>query len=246
MKPDSSLQNIALRLEQIHARITAAAHRAARHPADITLVAVSKTHSPDHVRAAVAAGCYTFGENRVQEAAPKIAALQDLPRRPRWHMIGHLQRNKARLAVELFDLIQSVDSLRLAESLNQHAHDLGRRVPILLQVNVSGEVSKEGFALPGGIANHAAYAQLSTEIERILTLPNLEVRGLMTIPPLAEEPEASRPYFRLLRELRTDLARRWPQANWRDLSMGMSDDFEVAISEEATIIRLGRAIFGER
>ncbi|WP_129629170.1 YggS family pyridoxal phosphate-dependent enzyme [Candidatus Oscillochloris fontis] len=246
MKPDSSFQDIATRLAHVHERMTVAAHRAARHPADIMLVAVSKTHSPDHVRAAVAAGTYTFGENRVQEAAPKIAALHDLPRRPRWHMIGHLQRNKARLAVELFDLIQSVDSLRLAETLNQHAHELGRRVPILLQINVSGEASKEGFVLPGGIANHAAYAQLLSEIEQIAALPQLEVRGLMTIPPLTDDPEESRPYFRLLRELRADLARRLPQTRWNDLSMGMSDDFEVAISEEATIIRVGRAIFGER
>ncbi len=246
MNPDSVSQTIATNLAHIHARITAAAHRAARQPADITLVAVSKTHGSEYVRAAVAAGCYTFGENRVQEATPKIAALHDLPRRPRWHMIGHLQRNKARLAVELFDMIESVDSLRLAETLNHHAHDLGRRLPILLQVNVSGEASKEGFALPGGIANDTAYAHFSAEVERILALPHLEVRGLMTIPPFADDPEESRPYFRLLRELRDDMARRWPQANWRDLSMGMSDDFEVAISEEATIIRVGRAIFGER
>jgi PLP dependent protein len=240
------MEQIAARIAQIRDRIAAAARRAARQPAEITLVAVSKTHGPDLVRAALAAGADAFGENRVQEAGPKIAALADLSPRPRWHLIGHLQRNKARLAAEIFDLVESVDSLRLAEALDRHADELGRRLPILLQVNVSGEASKEGFALAGGVANRAAYDQLCADLERVVALPQLEVRGLMTIAPISASPEAARSTFRLLRELRDDLARRLPQARWDDLSMGMSDDFEVAISEGATIVRVGRAIFGER
>ncbi|MEI7771446.1 MAG: YggS family pyridoxal phosphate-dependent enzyme, partial [Chloroflexales bacterium] len=145
-----------------------------------------------------------------------------------------------------FDMIQSVDSLRLAEALDRHAAEIGRRLPILLQVNVSGEPRKEGFALAGGVANRAAYALLSAELERAVALPQLEVRGLMTIAPIGGDPEAARPTFRMLRELRDDLARRLPQARWDELSMGMTDDFAAAIAEGATIVRVGRAIFGER
>ncbi len=240
------MEDIPTRVAQIRERIAAAARRAGRRPEEITLVAVSKTHGPDVVRAALAAGITDLGENRVQEAAPKIATLANSHPRPRWHLIGHLQRNKARAAAELFDIVQSVDSLRLAEILDRHAAEIGRRLPILLQVNVSGEVSKEGFALAGGIANRAACDLLYAEVERIVALPQLEVRGLMTIAPITGDPDAARPTFRLLRELRDDLARRLPQTRWDDLSMGMSDDFEAAIAEGATIVRVGRAIFGSR
>ncbi len=240
------MEDIPTRVAQIRERIAAAARRAGRRPEEITLVAVSKTHGPDVAYAACAAGVADLGENRVQEAAPKIAALAHAHPRPRWHLIGHLQRNKARAAAELFDIVQSVDSLRLAEILDRHAAEIGRRLPILLQVNVSGEVSKEGFALAGGIANRAAYDLLYAEVERVVALPQLEVRGLMTIAPITGDPDAARPTFRLLRELRDDLARRLPQTRWDDLSMGMSDDFEAAIAEGATIVRVGRAIFGSR
>jgi pyridoxal phosphate enzyme (YggS family) len=240
------MEQIAARIAQIRERIAAAAVRVGRRAEEITLIAVSKTHGPDLARAAVAAGAEDLGENRVQEAAPKIAALADVLPRPRWHLIGHLQRNKARVAVELFDMVQSVDSLRLAEVLDRHAAEIGRRLPVLLQVNVSGEQSKEGLALAGGIANRADYAQLYADLERIIALPQLDVRGLMTIAPMVGDPEAARPTFRLLRELRDDLARRLPEAHWDELSMGMTDDFEAAITEGATIVRVGRAIFGER
>jgi hypothetical protein len=209
-------------------------------------VAVTKTHPPEVVAAAIAAGAHTFGENRVQEAAAKIAALAEQHSGLRWHLIGHLQRNKARLAAELFDLVHSVDSLRLAEALSRHAQDLGRRLPILLQVNVSGEGSKEGFALPGGVTNQPGFDALLPEWERLLALPALEVRGLMTVAPIVDHPDQARPTFQALRELRDALARRFPNTAWIELSMGMTDDFEAAIAEGATIVRVGRAIFGER
>ena len=237
--------NISDRIGIVRERIEQAATSAGRDPASITLVAVTKTYPPELVAAAIAAGASDLGENRVQEAASKIAALQQIQPAARWHLIGHLQRNKARLAAELFDLIHSVDSLRLAEALSRHM-PTGRRMPILLQFNVSGEESKEGFNLPGGIANQAALEAILPEIEQILALPNLEVRGLMTVAPMVAEPDQARPTFRALRELRDELARLFPQADWRDLSMGMTDDMTAAIAEGSTIVRVGRAIFGPR
>lgn len=237
---------IATNLATVHARIHAAARAADRDPAGITLVAVTKTHAPEVVAAAIDAGASDLGENRVQEAAAKIAALAERRAAVRWHLIGHLQRNKARLAAELFDLVHSVDSLRLAETLSRHAQELGRRLPVLLQVNVSGEASKEGFALAGGPANRAALELLLPELEQLVVLPGLEVRGLMTVAPIVDEPEQARPTFRALRELRDELARRLPATRWDELSMGMTDDFAAAIAEGATIVRVGRAIFGER
>jgi pyridoxal phosphate enzyme (YggS family) len=260
---------IASNIAAVHERIAAAARRAGRDPADVTLVAVTKTQPPELVAEAIAAGAADLGENRVQEAAAKIAALagsqdeaQPLRRAAvRWHLIGHLQRNKARLAAAPFgdasssgeagaqrvhfDLIHSVDSLRLAEALARHAPP-GRAQPILLQVNVSGEASKEGFDLAGGLENRQALAALLPDVERIVALPGLALRGLMTIAPIVDDPEQARPVFRRLRELRDELARRFPQASWDELSMGMTDDFEAAIAEGATIVRVGRAIFGER
>ena len=236
--------SIATNVAAVQARIAAAARRAGRDPAEITLVAVTKTHPPELVAEAVAAGARALGENRVQEAASKIEALRELRSELRWHLIGHLQRNKAKVAAELFDLVHSVDSLRLAEALARQVAP-GRRLPILLQINVSGEASKEGFALPGG-ATSAALLALLPELEQLVALPQLEVRGLMTVAPMVADPEQARPVFKALRELRDELARRLPAARWDELSMGMTDDFEVAISEGATIVRVGRAIFGAR
>lgn len=236
-------------IAQIRSRIDQAARRAGRDPAEVTLIAVTKTHPPELVAEAVAAGALDLGENRVQEAAAKIAALAGLTPRPRWHLIGHLQRNKAKLAAQLFDMVHSVDSLRLAEALDRQRAEAGPQpaaLPILLQVNVSGEASKEGFDLPGGAANRAGLERMLPEVEGILALPRLRVRGLMTIAPYGDDPEAARPTFRALRELRDELARRYPQAHWGELSMGMTGDFEVAIAEGATLVRVGRAIFGER
>lgn len=230
----------------VRARIAHAAAEARRDPAGITLVVVTKTHPPERIAEAIAAGAHDLGENRVQEAAAKIPVLAAAHPGIRWHLIGHLQRNKVKLAAELFAMIHSVDSLRLAETLSRHVAAGAGRLPILLQINVSGEASKEGFALPGGVANQAGLAALLPEVERILALPGLEVRGLMTIAPIVADPQQARPVFRALRELRDELARRFPQAHWAELSMGMTDDFEAAIAEGATIVRVGRAIFGER
>lgn len=238
--------SVAERIAIVQERIAVAARRAGRKPDDVTLVAVTKTHPPELVAEAIAAGLTNLGENRVQEAQTKIVALAAARQQVRWHLIGHLQRNKARLATELFDLVHSVDSLRLAEALQRYAAEAGRRLPVLLQVNVSGEASKEGFALTGGVANRAGLDALLSEVERIVALPALELRGLMTVAPIVAHPEQARPTFRALRELGEELARRFPAAHWGELSMGMTDDFEAAIAEGATIVRVGRAIFGPR
>lgn len=233
------------RVARVRVRIAAAARRAGRSPAEITLVAVTKTHPAEAVAAALAAGVPDTGENRVQEAAEKVAQLASQRGAIRWHLIGHLQRNKARLAAELFDMIHSLDSLRLAEALSRHG-DNRDALDVLLQVNVSGEASKEGFALPGGAENRAALPAFLADVGRIVALPGIRVRGLMTVAPWGSDPEAARPAFRALRLLRDELAQGFPQADWSQLSMGMTDDFEVAIAEGATIVRVGRAIFGER
>jgi pyridoxal phosphate enzyme (YggS family) len=265
------MREFATRLAAVQARIAAAARRAARAPEEITLVGVSKTHPPEAVTALLAAGLAHFGENRVQEAEAKIAALAADRARITWHLIGHLQRNKAAKAAMLFDIVHSVDSLRLAEALNRA---VGEQMPdtkpalvargslqaadhepqatghrlltILLQVNVSGEASKEGFALAGWEQRPAQLDAFLAEVEVLLALPHIRVGGLMTIAPWGDDPEAARPTFRALRRLRELLAQRYPRADWSALSMGMSDDFAVAIEEGATLVRIGRAIFGER
>jgi PLP dependent protein len=234
---------IAERYARIQERIAAAARAAGRRPEEVTLVAVTKTHPPELIAELIAAGARDLGENRVQEAATKVAVIGRAV--ANWHLIGHLQRNKARPAAELFDLVHSIDSLRLAEALARNL-PAGRRLPVLLQLNVSGEASKEGFALAGGLSNRAGLAALLPELEQIVAMPTLEVRGLMTVAPIVDHPEQARPNFRALRELRDELARRLPAASWDQLSMGMTDDFEAAIAEGATIVRVGRAIFGER
>lgn len=192
----------------------------------MTLVAVTKTVEVSAIEAAFSAGLRHFGESRVQEAKPKIEALRRLKPDIIWHMIGHLQTNKAKTATDIFDIIHSIDSFRLAETLNNCSP---KRLPILIQVNISAEATKSGFQLPE--ANEA--------VRQIGKLANLDVQGLMTIAPWAENAEEIRPVFRQLRQLRDKLG-------LRHLSMGMSDDFEVAIEEGATLVRIGRAIFGER
>jgi len=218
------LATIAERVAHVRQRVERAAERAGRSPADITIVAVSKSVSPQAIEEAVAAGIAHVGENRVQEAAAKIPGLRGLP--VTWHLVGHLQTNKAKTALELFDIIHSVDSLHLAEALS---HRSQRPLPVLLEVNVAGEASKFGFP-PDEVAAAA---------QAVARLPNLDLRGLMTVAPLASDPEAARPVFRELRRLRDALG-------LAELSMGMSDDFEVAIEEGATLVRIGRAIFSER
>jgi pyridoxal phosphate enzyme (YggS family) len=214
------------------ARIAAAADRAHRDPAEVTLVAVSKTVPAERVRAAVAAGIRVLGENRVQEAAAKIPAVDGAT----WHLVGPLQANKARRALELFDVLEAVPSVALARRLERIAAQLGRSpVPVLLQVNVDRDPAKAGF---DPAALEAATAQLDA-------LSAIEFQGLMTIGRLTPDPEAARPTFRALRELSEQLRARWPRLG-AELSMGMSDDYEVAIEEGATIVRVGRAVFGER
>ena len=242
------VQQIAHNIAAIRERIAAAAVRAGRSPDEITLIAVTKTHSARRVDLALAAGVTDCGENRVQEADEKIELLRESG--ARWHLIGHLQRNKAKRAAALFDMIHSLDSLKLAEALNRHVEEaslLGqRRLPVLLQVNVSGEATKEGFDLVGGVTNQTALASLVEAARQIVALPQLDVQGLMTVAPYSDDPEDARPVFRALRELRDELTRQIPEAAWQHLSMGMTGDFEVAIEEGATLVRVGRAIFGER
>lgn len=220
------------RLRTVTERLAAACGRAGRAPDAVTLVAVTKTHPPEAVDALARLGQLDVGENRVQEAKAKAPLCDG---RVRWHGIGHLQTNKARDAVRLFSMIHSVDSIRLAEEIEKQAAAQGKRVPVLLEVNVSGEGSKFGLA-PGETAEVA---------EAVNRFPHLILRGLMTMPPYAEDPEAARPYFRRLAALRRDVEQRLG-APLADLSMGMSGDFEVAIEEGATFVRIGTALLGER
>ena len=223
---------IAANVAAVHARIVAAAARAGRDPSAGTLVAVSKTVPLERLRGVERLGLADLGENRVQEATAKVEALGGAVT---WHLIGHLQSNKAKAAVRLFDLIHSVDSLELAEALDRHAASLGTRQRVLFQVNVSGEESKGGFAP----------AALEAAAERLAALPHLQPEGLMSIAPLgAAEPEL-RSIFRALRARCDALAPLFGE-QWRHLSMGMTDDFELAVEEGATLVRVGRAIFGER
>jgi len=235
-------------LAQVRERIAAAARSAGRDPDEITLVAVTKTHPVEVIEAACRAGLRDLGENRVEEASEKIPAARERlapGERPRWHMIGHLQRRKARQAVTLFDTIHSVDSLRLARRIDRFAQEQGKIVSVLLEVNVSGEASKHGFDMSGGTDAQARSAFWG-DVERILDLPHVRVDGLMTMAPIVMQAEQARPVFAALRVLRDDLRRRFPQTDWRELSMGMTDDFQVAIQEGATMVRVGRAIFGSR
>jgi pyridoxal phosphate enzyme (YggS family) len=232
--------SIAENLIRVHEQITGAARRAGRSPEEIRLVAVAKTFPASAVIKAINAGARDIGENRVEEASEKIPQVTAGINQPvRWHLIGHLQRRKAREAVALFDLVQSVDTLRLAESLNRQGAAAGKRVPILLQVNIGSDPQKFGWA-------PEPRAEMLRDVEKIVSFENLDVRGLMTIGPLVASPEEGRPFFRALRLLRDDFARQFPQAHWRELSMGMTDDYAVAIEEGATIVRIGRAIFGQR
>src|ERR1700719_3161843 len=230
--------SIASNIASIHERIAAAARRAGRNPEDITLMAVSKTQPPEKIREAYKAGLKIFGENRVQEFSNKIDALRDL-HDTEWHMIGHLQTNKAAKTAELFRAVDSVDSLKLAEKLDAAARMLSRKLDVLVEINVGGEEAKSG----------AAPDSQGLE-ELLLAAPHLEgmvFRGLMTVPPFSDHPQDARPYFRKLRELRDAIAaRKLSAVAMEQLSMGMSHDFEVAIEEGATCVRVGTAIFGER
>jgi pyridoxal phosphate enzyme (YggS family) len=230
--------SIADNIAEIHERIARAAAQVGRNPDSITLMAVSKTVEPERIKEAYASGLRVFGENRVQEFEGKSGALSDL-KDAQWHLIGHLQSNKAKKAAELFHAVDSVDSLRLAEKLNQVATETNKKLEVLIEIKVGQEESKAGIPLD------------SPELENLLLaapqLANLQIRGLMTVPPFTDDPEGARPYFRLLRDLRDKIAaRKLPAVQMDVLSMGMSHDFEVAIEEGSTCIRVGTAIFGAR
>jgi len=222
----------------VRERIGAAARRAGRSLEDIALMAVSKTQPAEHIREAYEAGLRVFGENRVQEFANKVNALRDL-HNAEWHMIGHLQTNKAVRTAELFRAVDSVDSLKLAEKLDAAARALGRKLDVLVEINVGGEEAKSGAAQDSPALD-----------ELLMAAPRLEAlvfRGLMTVPPFSDDPQGARPYFRELHELRDEIAaRKLPAITMDQLSMGMSHDFEVAIEEGSTCVRVGTAIFGER
>lgn len=223
------------RLQAIKKRIQAAAQACGRDPATVRLVAVSKTVPAHGVRRAIEAGMTVFGENYVQEARTKFNELAVYP--VSWHFIGHLQSNKAKYAVRLFDLIHSVDSLKLARELNKQAGKINKVQNILIQVNISAEATKSGVAIE----------QTLDLLNEIRLLENLSVKGLMTMPPFFNEPERVRPYFSAVRKLRDHLLQQHlPQVSLNELSMGMTGDFEVAIEEGATLVRIGTAIFGER
>lgn len=225
-------------VEQIRERMRVAAVRAGRAADSITLMAVTKTFPPELIRDAYEAGVRVFGENRVQEFAGKTDALGDL-RDARWHMIGHLQSNKSGKAAELFHAVDSVDSLKLAEKLNDAAHGAGKTLSVLIEVNVGGEAAKTGVALDS--------PELGLILSAAERLEHLVFRGLMTVPPYTDDPQGARSYFRKLRELRdTIAARRLAGVGMEELSMGMSHDFEVAIEEGSTCVRVGTAVFGGR
>jgi hypothetical protein len=219
-------------LKTIQQRIRAACERAGREPNSITLLAVSKAHPPETIKAAADLGLFFFGENKVQEAKAKIPLC---PGKLRWHFIGHLQSNKCRDAVELFEMIQSVDSLSLAKEISKRCEQAAKRMPVLLEVNLADEASKFGYKPE----------KLLGELKEINFLQRLEIRGLMTVPPWSPEAEDSRRYFRQLREFKTQ-CEQIISSPLPHLSMGMSGDFEVAIEEGATIVRIGTALFGPR
>jgi PLP dependent protein len=230
----SIVENIA----KIRVHIQTAALRVGRDPGEITLMAVSKTFPEQSIREAYEADIRVFGENRVQEFAGKAEALRDLGE-ARWHMIGHLQSNKAGKAAELFDAVDSVDSLKLAEKLNDAARIAGKKLAVLVEINVGGEAAKSGLTPDSAELEHVLLAAPRLDL--------LEIRGLMTVPPFAEDPRVTRPYFRKLHELRDQIAaRKLPAVAMNTLSMGMSHDFEVAIEEGSTCVRVGTAIFGTR
>jgi PLP dependent protein len=226
MVSDDATASTAARVAAVRERIAAACARRGRDPADVRLVGITKTHAAEVVAAAYEAGLPDFGENRVQEAAPKIAELRARGIAPTWHLVGHLQRNKVPAALGLFDILHSVDSIGLAERINAHAEE---RVRILLEVNVAADPSKFGVS-------PTDTAALASQIGR---LDRIELLGLMTVAPQVDDVESVRPLFRELRELRDAIG-------LNELSMGMTDDFEVAVEEGSTLVRVGRAIFGDR
>lgn len=221
-------------LLSVKERIEEAALKAGRDPSEIKLVAVSKTVGVEKIKEAVSAGATILGENYVQEAKKKI---EEIGRQVEWHMIGHLQTNKVKQAIGLFDMIQSVDRIGLAKEIDKRAKQLDKRVRVLIEVNISGEAAKSGVE-----------REMATSlVSEIANLENVTVEGLMTMPPYFTDPQDARPYFESLRDLKVEIERQgFANISMKELSMGMSNDFEIAIEEGATIVRVGTAIFGER
>jgi PLP dependent protein len=230
--PDARLMDLEANFASVRQRIEAACQRAHRSPDSVAILAVTKGHSPEMVRAALGTGQVLFGENKIQEAKVKIPLC---PGQARWHMIGHLQSNKCRDAIHWFEMIESVDSLALAEELNKWAERSAKTMPVLLEVNVAGESSKFGYPP----------AQVLTDLEALNALPKIEIHGLMTMAPWTQTPEKVRTIFRKLRELKEE-CERILGAPLPHLSMGMSGDFEVAVEEGSTLVRLGTCLFGPR
>ncbi|MFP4322836.1 MAG: YggS family pyridoxal phosphate-dependent enzyme [Anaerolineales bacterium] len=240
----TQVANIQANVAAVKARIDAACARASRAPDAVTLVAVSKKKPLAFIQEAHAAGILHFGENRLEEATEKIP--QGAPEM-HWHMVGHIQSRKAKTAVVAgFHLVHSLDSLKLAQRLARFAAEMDVRVPVLLEVNISGEQNKSGWAAEDWAQDGDQRTALWADVAEIARLPALEVRGLMTMAPFADNPETTRPVFRELARLRAALATDFPNMAWSELSMGMTNDFEIAIEEGATLVRIGRAIFGER
>ncbi len=234
-------------LAEVRGRIGEAALRAGRDAGSVRLVAVSKLFPPEAVLAAWEAGQRDFGENRPEEGAekiPRVEALLSGSERPRWHMIGHIQSRKTRAVIEHYDYVHAVDRQKIACYLSRYAKEAGRVLPVLFECNVSGEESKYGYDLAGWRQEPAVFERFCQQVETVLALPALRVEGLMTMAPLVDDPERVRPVFASLRALGEALRERFPQAEWQELSMGMTDDFEVAVEEGATLVRIGRAIFG--
>jgi PLP dependent protein len=231
---------IRINLESVVERVHSAAQRKGRSPDSVLLVAVSKTQPAELIQVAYDAGIRDFGENRLEEALPKMEALSDLDD-IRWHMIGHIQSRKAQHAVSGFELVHSVDRLKLARRLNQFAVRSNTILPILLECNVSGEDSKSGWAA----TDSDTWGAIIPEFSQIVALPNLEIKGLMTMAPWVKDDAILRPVFQRLKQFQSFLQRE-TDGNWNELSMGMTDDFEIAIEEGASIVRIGRAIFGSR
>lgn len=244
----ASLTTVVKNLERTRARIAEAALRVGRDPATVRLVAVTKTFPVDAILATWDHGQSDFGENRPEEGAQKVletaARLPGGDMKPVWHMIGHIQRRKAPLVLEYFNVVHAVDRLALAQKLSALAVEAGRELPVLLECNVSGEASKYGYAVAGWEHDADIRERLYAEAAAVLALPRLRLEGLMTMAPLVDDPETTRPVFASLRALRDALRTQFPDAPLPHLSMGMTDDFEVAIEEGATLVRIGRAIFG--
>lgn len=237
---ENSFATIKNNYRRVLKNIELSAHSVRRDPKSVKLLVVTKGHPIDTVKAVISAGCTCLGENYVEDALPKIEALAE--KNIEWHMIGHVQSRKARPVSEHFSWVHSVDRLKLARRLNNFSREIGRVMPVLLECNVSSEASKFGWS----VWDEKRWPKFVSEIAPLMELTNLEVRGLMTMPPFDPDPEKSRPFYVRLHRLRDYLAEQFPQVDWSELSMGMSGDYQVAVQEGATIVRVGTAIVGQR